>query len=265
MESIWLSPSYTHSSTFFSPSPTSTANMSNSQLTNTTIGDAASTGGFAALSSPSSHAGVGAASTSETTPIAPSTINALDNAPTTTTNSGLPHSSTTTGSGATHTRYEQPNLPATAQNLADKAPSGEQVQQKSHQYIDQAAELAAQAKTQAGELVAPKDKSELNEAEASLDSVTRGIAGSESLCSSLARTSSADLRRIAARISVLATAPLAGIEKISPVVAQKLDAVAQNIAQQYHSTVEPAAGQYAQQASDAVRSYLPASLGGKVS
>lgn len=64
--------------------------------------------------------------------------------------------------------------------------------------------------------------------------------------------------------TVLATAPLAGIEKISPVVAQKLDAAAQNIAQQYHSTVEPAAGQYAQQAADAVRGYLPASLGGKV-
>lgn len=143
--------------------------MSANQFTTTSINDAASTGGFASLSSPSSHAGGAASASSESTPIAPSTLNALDS------------TSTTTGSGATHTKYSEPNIPATAQDLAAKAPSGDEIQQKSHQYIDQAAQLAAQAKTQAGELVAPKDKDELNSTEAHIDSVTRGIAGSELL------------------------------------------------------------------------------------
>lgn len=271
---------------FFIPltAPDSNSNtMSNSQFTTASINDAASTGGFAALSSPSSHAGQAASASSEQTPIAPSTLAAVHDAPAPAassfgasstgvapadvTNSGLPQTSSagissTTGSGATHTRYEEPNIPATAQNLAAKAPSGEEIQQKSHQYIDQAAELAAQAKVQAGELVAPKDKDQLNPTEQHVDSVTRGIAGSECRRSLLPSTR-ADLGRHLP--TVLATAPLAAIEKVSPVVAQKLDNAAQSLAQQYHSTVEPAAGAYAQQASDAVRGYLPASLGGKVS
>lgn len=163
-----------------------TYTMSN-QFTTANLNDAAQTGGFAALSSPSSHAGGAATAASEQTPIAPSTFNALDKAATPSSSSQTHTTTTTTGSGATHTKYSEPNIPAAAQDLASKAPSGEEIQQKSHQYIDQAAQLAAQAKTQAGQLVAPKDKEELNSAEASLDSVTRGIAGSELalLCSAV--------------------------------------------------------------------------------
>ncbi|ORY49291.1 hypothetical protein BCR35DRAFT_310812 [Leucosporidium creatinivorum] len=201
--------------------------MTSQQFTTTPLNDSATTGGFASLSSPSSHAGGAASASSEQTPIAPSTLSAVEGS----------HSTSTAPAS---TKYSEPNIPAAAQDLAGRAPSGDEIQQKSHQYIDQAAQLASQAKTQAGELVAPKDKEQLNETEEHIDSVTRGFAG------------------------MLATAPLAGIEKISPVVAQKLDSAAQVLASKYHETVEPAAGQYAQQASDAVRSYLPASLGGKV-
>lgn len=189
------------------------------------------------------------------TPIAPSTYNALnagalDASSTGSHSSSLSQQQPQAGStissfgnaAGNHPQHSEPNIPAAASSLAAKAPTAEEIKARGAAFVDQSAALAEQARTKAGEFVAPKEKEQLNPAEKHVDNLAGGIAG------------------------MVLTAPLAAVEKVSPVVADKLSAAASAASVQLQnaaSSAGPVASSYAQSAVDAARGVLPAALGGR--
>lgn len=185
---------------------------------------------------------------SHPTPIAPSTynaINARDQAAVaghSASSAGASNISSFGNAAGNHPQHSEPNIPAAASNLAAKAPTAEEIKARGNALVDQSAALAEQAKVKAGELVAPKDKAELNPAEKHVDNLAGGIAG------------------------MVLTAPLAAVEKVSPVVADKLSAAAGAASTQLQDAANragPVASSYAQSAVDAARGVLPTALGGR--